>query len=808
MRRFCLLPVGRGAAALVVVAWGLLSGATGPARLCAQQVPTEPASTHIFPAGGRRGTTVDVRVGGEFLPPHTRLHLVGEGISAPAELGEAAPTAYEPSPRRKPGGTPINYPREFRSQVAIERDALPGQRLWRVSSARGGTGGRPFLVGDLPEFIERESNSTPETAEAITLPVTLNGQIAGEQDHDHFTFALSAGDVVCIDVAANRLGSPLDPLVEVYGPQGQKIAVEELRRGSDPVVLFRAAESGTHRILFANLNFQGGPQYVYRATLTTAPAVLTPFPAGGQAGQTVAFRLLPLSGLETRLGEDAQQLLPAQPGTPLLCSPLAGRAGQVALQVHEHPVTVEAEPNDDAARANPVAHPVIAYGRLTSRDDVDCFRITASAGEALTIACREVPGGMGSLPVLQVVDANGGELARASAVELYPRPCRLEWKAPAAGEYVIRVRDGGPATRETAYALSVTATVPDVTLTATTDILNVVQGNRAELELKIDRQGGFAVPLDLEIDGLPEGMKAEPLQIPPQGDTFRLALIATDDARPGDSRLRIRGRAKLGESTLERTVGAIHLGHDLEGVSLGSPQTDHVQLTVRHKQVFRLYCSEAYQYAHRGTIYPYLMEVERMNGFDGPIRIQMGDRQIMDHDGVQVQDAEFPAGVSQIMLPLYLPETMHINIQPHSNIYAQGYVEFTDRWGQTQTMLQVSEMRCMIRPLPTVAKLRSRERGLSLDPGQSQQVVLQLDRTSLFSAPLQVELKEAPAGLHLEPLTIAEGQTAAVAKLRADANATWPAGSKVVLRGTGLLPPGTPGTHVVTEVTLPLIRDR
>ncbi|HBH50694.1 MAG TPA: hypothetical protein DDY91_02260 [Planctomycetaceae bacterium] len=786
-------------------AWGLLLLSVAPAVTVAQQVPTEPASTHIFPAGGRRGTTVDIRVGGEFLPPHTRLHLVGDGISAPAELGPPAAAHYEPSPRRKPGGTPINYPREFQSQITIASDAQPGQRLWRVSSARGGTGGRPFIVGDLPEVIEHESNSTPETAESITLPVTLNGQIAGEQDHDHFTFPLAAGELVCIDVAANRLGSPLDPLVEVYGPQGQKIAVEELRHGSDPVVLFRAVEGGTHRVLFANLNFQGGPQYVYRATLTTAPALLTPFPAGGQAGTTVPFRLLPLSSQETRLAQEHQQLLPAQPGIPLLFSPSGGPAERIELQVHEHPVGVELEPNDTLAQANRIAHPVIQYGRLTNRDDVDGYRFTATAGEALTIACREVPGGMGSLPVVQVVDANGGELARASAVELYPRPCRLEWKAPAAGEYVIRVRDGGPATRETVYALSVTATVSDLTLTATTDILNVVQGNRAELELRIDRQGGLAVPIDLEIDGLPEGMKAEPLQIPPQGDTFRLALIASDDTRPGDSRLRIRGRAKLGDSTLERTVGAIHLGHDLEGVSVGSSQTDHVQLTVRHRQVFRLYCSEAYQYAHRGTIYPYLMEVERMNGFDGPIRIQMGDRQIMDHDGVQVQDAEFPAGVSQIMLPLYLPETMHINIQPHSNIYAQGYVEFTDRWGQTQSMLQVSEMRCMIRPLPTVAKLRSRERAVSLNPGQSQQVVLQLDRTSLFTAPLQVELKDPPMGIHLEPLTIAEGQTAAVATLRADANATWPAGSKLILRGTGVLPPGTPGTHVITEVTLPIV---
>lgn len=108
----------------------------------------------------------------------------------------------------------------------------------------------------------------------------------------------------------------------------------------------------------------------------------------------------------------------------------------------------------------------------------------------------------------------------------------------------------------------------------------------------------------------------------------------------------------------------------------------------------------------------------------------------------------------------------------------------------------------MIRPLPTVARLRCRERSLVLTAGQPAQIVLQLDRTPLFSGPLQIELRDPPAGLQLVPLTIAEGQSAAVATLQIAGNAKLPAGTKLTLRGTGILPPGTPGTHVITEVTL------
>ena len=60
------------------------------ATAVAQQVTTDPASTHIYPAGGQRGTTVAVRVGGECLPPHTRIRWFGDGITAPGELGPKA----------------------------------------------------------------------------------------------------------------------------------------------------------------------------------------------------------------------------------------------------------------------------------------------------------------------------------------------------------------------------------------------------------------------------------------------------------------------------------------------------------------------------------------------------------------------------------------------------------------------------------------------------------------------------------------------------------------------------------------------
>src|SRR3954449_12356173 len=104
--RLHCLPLALAALLLAGPAWG-------------QAVPSkEPTGTHIFPAGGKRGTTVRVRVGGECLPPESSFHVWGKGVTAPPLLGPRARPRYEPSPPRKPedaGAETVTYPKEWES---------------------------------------------------------------------------------------------------------------------------------------------------------------------------------------------------------------------------------------------------------------------------------------------------------------------------------------------------------------------------------------------------------------------------------------------------------------------------------------------------------------------------------------------------------------------------------------------------------------------------------------------------------------------------------------------------------------------
>ncbi len=739
----------------LLVFWLLIPGIA-----FSQQVTTDPASTHIFPAGGRRGTRVEVRVGGECLPPSTRFRLWGDGVTAPPELGDRATGQYAPSPRRKPGEQQVTYPREWQSQVEIAADAPLGVKLWRLSCARGGVGARPFLVGDLPEFIETEPNSLPDEAQRVEMPITLNGQIAGESDLDYYRFDANAGDVVRVDVAAARLGSALDPIVEVFGPDGRRVAGDDVRVGADPVLAFRAATSGEYRLLVSNVTFRGGPSYVYRITLSTAPLVRFAFPPGGQAGATRDIDFFSLAGDGSLKLLRERVSFPADTGEFWMSGP----AGANALPLVAGDLTegLEAESNNARESATEFAWPLVMNGQLQTADDEDWFRLTGRQAVPLSIECAAHPNWSPALPIVSVTDANGGVLASASAVQTARGSLRLEWRPPADGTYWLRVRDhqqgirGGP---EFVYRLSVREAVPDFALSLKADVVNVVQGGRAEVEVTVERRGGFVAPVELVVEVLPEGVRIEGHQVAAGQPSAKLAFIADAEARSGDVTLRIKGRAEIDGKPVERSARATHLGHDVDGVGLGPTAVDHVQLSVVHKPVFKLYCNEAYQYAHRGTIHRYLMEVERLDGFDGPIRLQMADRQIKDLDGIEIIPTTIAPGQSQVMLPLNLPETMHINVQAHSNVYAQGHVEFLDKFGQKQTLLVVSTMRCMIRTLPTVAKLRAEHRERTVSKEGTVTCSLILDRTPHFSGPAKIELVDPASGISAEPASIAAGQS-------------------------------------------------
>jgi hypothetical protein len=317
------------------------------------------------------------------------------------------------------------------------------------------------------------------------------------------------------------------------------------------------------------------------------------------------------------------------------------------------------------------------------------------------------------------------------------------WTAKNDGEFVVQLQDlrhGARGGSEFAWRLVIEPDEPNFDLEAATDSLIVTQGKSSTFEVKARRDGGLAGPIELTFEGLPEGVTVEAAVIPKGKSSAKVKVTATEDVVSASFPLRLVGKATSGETTIERVARFRQLGVDAEGVSVGSPTTEMLHLSVQYKPLFRLFCEEAYLYAHRGSVFPYPMEVERLNGFDGLIRIQQGDRQNRDMDGVEMFDSVIKSGETTTILPIHLPETMAINVQSQTQLYSQAWASFTDPQGKEQSVLVLAEKRNMLRSMPPVVKLKSVDESISAAEGETVSCRLRLQRTSNFDGPMKVEL--------------------------------------------------------------------
>jgi len=78
-----------------------------------------------------------------------------------------------------------------------------------------------LALGNEPEAMATGGNTSLAAAQTVTLPVTINGRL--EKPDNYFRFKARKGEKINLEVNANRLGSPLDSIVEVLDAQGAPI---------------------------------------------------------------------------------------------------------------------------------------------------------------------------------------------------------------------------------------------------------------------------------------------------------------------------------------------------------------------------------------------------------------------------------------------------------------------------------------------------------------------------------------------------------------------------------------------------------
>lgn len=530
---------------------GILIGVfLAPSRARAQ------AADRVFPPGGQRGTTVTLTFPGMDKAESGTLVVDGDGVRP---LG----------PFVKGVG-----------KVEIAADAEPGIRQLRLVGPKSATAPRPFAVGVLPEMLEQEPNDTFDRAQRIEqLPLTLNGAIPKPQDIDAYRVSLKKGECLVVASESRRLAGPVYLALTVRDAQSRTLPVSVDTRRRDPVFTCPIPADGEYFLQFCDVtsnmgNVDEGCQY--RLHLTTGPWLDFAAPPSVARGTTARLTAYGWNlGGRPGPGDVALEYpVPADAGSEVGITG-AGAPNRLTLPA-AGPEVGEAEPNNTPDLAQGVSLPAALHGVFGTRGDLDVFRFAARAGETLRIEVESRDLESLADPQFTLLDPSGKSVLSVDDAERSRDP-RAFWTVPKDGTYTLILQDLAGGSRgglSSYYRLVIAPAEPELSVAARDSTLVVKPGEKAEWNLTV-YQAYQPEEITLRIEGLPEGVTAEPVRVAPLARRSgqaqaKLVLTAAAGAKPAFGVVRIV--AETGGKA-PRTVDAAWMLTGDGGVPLGTGST-------------------------------------------------------------------------------------------------------------------------------------------------------------------------------------------------------------------------------------------
>jgi hypothetical protein len=490
-------------------------------------------------------------------------------------------------------------------KLVIGADVPAGTYDVRLVGRFGVSNPRLFQVTHgLQDVAEKEPNNEAGQAQPVAINSAIDG-VSDQNGEDWYRFEAKRGDRITIECFGTRLDAMLDGTLTLSNTSGKTLGSNGDYFGPDPFLDFVAPEDGEFFVKFHDLTFNGGAPY--RLIVSNRPHVENVFPLALTAGQST-----PLTVLGRNLGSDAKEssarisdlplqqiTLPITAPSELLelqsyrflehptdhsFAPTAGTCTLTGFQtrpelpgvgaalnaqrllVVNQPVTLEAEPNDDFDKPQPLTLPAIVSGRFNQPRDADWFEVTVpeNGQYAVEVYCERLCGRAD--PVVVAFDEKRNRLGefddfghRVNAFDGHLRDPVGMFSFNKDQKYRLLVQErygrGGPRYQ---YVLAVRKPQPDFypavihSQNPGPGNLTLWKGGTAYLDVVTHFREGMNSPITITAEGLPPGVHFAPTTIDDQRGTF--VLWADENAADVVAPIKLFATAKVGEQTLRREV--------------------------------------------------------------------------------------------------------------------------------------------------------------------------------------------------------------------------------------------------------------
>ena len=497
-----------------------------------------PVLENIFPAGGQIGTTFTLTATGKFDPWPAKMWIDCSGVEI------------------KPATSVGQY------NVTISKDAPVGPHSVRVHNSDGASEVRTILIGRYLELLEKEPNDNIKQSQQIdSLPSVLNGRLQKSGDVDSYSMRIEAGRWLIVAVDGYALGSPMDPILHLLDEHGTKIDFNSDTHNLDPFIAYKVTRSGMYTIQIAafgyppeaNVQFGGSAAFIYRLTLSNASFTRRTFPAGAQRGRK--SNLL-LTGWN--LDPTATITVDATDTLPLTDKHLATHAASdrlLPILLSDEQEVVESEPNNEISKPQAITIPCAMNGRIDSNGDIDRFSFQAKKG--VTLRFRLAGQSLHSQidPWLRIEDSTGKQLAYMDDADTNVHDPQINWAAPADGLFTATIGDlyskGSPDFR---YRLHIAPPQPDFSVSVDNQVFTMGRGQTNNIKLSITVQNNGFTNLVGTVLGLPDGVTAKPVEIPPKNSDVIVSLVASPTANPASVPIRLMIAVTNSSPIISRTA--------------------------------------------------------------------------------------------------------------------------------------------------------------------------------------------------------------------------------------------------------------
>ena len=739
-----------------------------------------PNFTAIAPAGGQRGTSVEVTLRGDRLADAQDVFFYTPGITL-EKISDAQEKAVK-------------------VVFLIAADCRLGEHALRIRTASGISALRLFYVGPFPSVEEKEPNNEAAKAQPIALNSTVQGTI-GSEDVDVFSVEVKKDQRLSVEIEGARLGRTLfDPTVTVLSADGRVLAASDDTPllGHDGFVSLLAPADGKYLIQVRDMTYAGTGHF-YRLHLGTFPRPAAVFPLGGQPGETLEAKFL---GDPT--GDFTQPItLPTEKSRSARFGLVADHHGLAPspnwLRVSPLTNAPSITPGNTLGKATALntTAPLAFNGVLTTKGNAAFFRFTAKKDQNLDfqVYARRLGSPLDS--VLTVYDAKGKSLGNNDDAAGNPDSA-VRVKIPEDGDYTVKVADqlarGGP---RFTYRVEIAEVAPTLTLSIpdtarydneTRKSIVVPRGNRFAVLLNLNRDT-FNGDLAVTFDGLPAGITALADTVPGSLSAVPVVFDATADAPIAGTLLTpaaqaVDASATKGKDVVSRfrhTVDWVRIQNDIgysrsEVSQIAAAVVEAVPFTVRivEPKVPLVQSGEA----------AWKIIADRQEGFDEPITVKM----LWNPPGVtSPPDLVIPKGASSVDYKLNASNKAEVR-KWKTAVVATATV----KGGAAHVSSQLAELEIAAPFLAGKIALTKVERG------QTAQLVCTLEQKNPFAGTAVAQLVGLPANTTARDVEITQDSTAATFEIVTTDKS--PLGShKNIFCRINITRDGEPITHLIAQ---------